>query len=56
MPISLSLSAVATVSSLLSFPIVAQFLNELNMVNSQFGRMAFPSSLVTYYSFLSLHL
>ncbi|EYU31836.1 hypothetical protein MIMGU_mgv1a002154mg [Erythranthe guttata] len=45
--IASSLPAVATSSSVLSFPIVAHYLTELKMVNSEFGRMALSSSLIS---------
>ncbi|GFP99002.1 cation/H(+) antiporter 15 [Phtheirospermum japonicum] len=45
--IASSLPAVATSSSVLSFPVIAHYLTELKMVNSEFGRMALSSSLIS---------
>ncbi|KAK6155367.1 hypothetical protein DH2020_009615 [Rehmannia glutinosa] len=45
--ISHSLPAVATSSSVLGFPVIAHYLTELKMVNSEFGRMALSSSLIS---------
>ncbi|KAL6533502.1 hypothetical protein OROMI_027614 [Orobanche minor] len=45
--VSTSLPAVATSSSVLGFPVIAHYLTELKMVNSEFGRMALSSSLIS---------
>ncbi|KAL3653863.1 hypothetical protein CASFOL_003544 [Castilleja foliolosa] len=45
--IATSLPAVAMSSSVLSFPVIAHYLTELKMVNSEFGRMALSSSLIS---------
>ncbi|KAH0664531.1 hypothetical protein KY290_027010 [Solanum tuberosum] len=42
-----SLPVVATMSSVLGFPVIAHYLTELRMVNSDFGRMALSCSLVS---------
>lgn len=42
-----SLPVVATVESVLSFPMMAQYLTEQKMVNSEFGRLALSSSLAS---------
>lgn len=44
--VSDSLPVVATMSSVLGFPVIAHYLTELRMVNSDFGRMALSCSLV----------
>ncbi|XP_021662506.2 cation/H(+) antiporter 15-like [Hevea brasiliensis] len=41
-----SLPMIAQAESVLAFPIVAQFLAELNIINSEFGRVALSSSFV----------
>ncbi|KAL3813912.1 hypothetical protein ACJIZ3_015180 [Penstemon smallii] len=43
-----SIPGVATASSMLGFPIVAHYVTELKMVNSEFGRMALSSSLASH--------
>ncbi|XP_019240569.1 PREDICTED: cation/H(+) antiporter 15-like isoform X2 [Nicotiana attenuata] len=45
--VSNSLPVVATMSSVLGFPVIAHYLTELRMVNSDFGRMAMSCSLVS---------
>ncbi|KAJ8531450.1 hypothetical protein K7X08_026884 [Anisodus acutangulus] len=45
--VSNSLPVVATMSSVLGFPVIAHYLTELRMVNSDFGRMALSCSLVS---------
>ncbi|XP_055832395.1 cation/H(+) antiporter 15-like isoform X1 [Solanum dulcamara] len=45
--VSDSLPVVATMSSVLGFPVIAHYLTELRMVNSDFGRMALSCSLVS---------
>ncbi|MCD9638540.1 hypothetical protein HAX54_022548 [Datura stramonium] len=45
--VSNSLPIVATMSSVLGFPVIAHYLTELRMVNSDFGRMALSCSLVS---------
>ncbi|XP_016494635.1 cation/H(+) antiporter 15 isoform X1 [Nicotiana tabacum] len=45
--VSDSLPVVATMSSVLGFPVIAHYLTELRMVNSDFGRMAMSCSLVS---------
>lgn len=42
-----SLPVLATMSSVLGFPVIAHYLTELRMVNSDFGRMALSCSLVS---------
>lgn len=42
-----SLPVVATSSSVLGFPVIAHYLTELKMVNSEFGRMALSSALIS---------
>ncbi|KAK6785823.1 hypothetical protein RDI58_014348 [Solanum bulbocastanum] len=45
--VSESLPVVATMSSVLGFPVIAHYLTELRMVNSDFGRLALSCSLVS---------
>ncbi|KAG8384994.1 hypothetical protein BUALT_Bualt04G0176000 [Buddleja alternifolia] len=45
--IASSLPALATSSSVLAFPVIAHYLTELKMVNSEFGRTALSSSMVS---------
>ncbi|KAI3457812.1 hypothetical protein Pfo_014475 [Paulownia fortunei] len=45
--IASSLPAVVTSSSVLGFPVIAHYLTELKMVNSEFGRMTLSSSLIS---------
>ncbi|PHT97478.1 hypothetical protein BC332_33586 [Capsicum chinense] len=45
--VSNSLPVVATMSSVLGFPVIAHYLTELKMVNSDFGKMALSCSLVS---------
>ncbi|CAA0813138.1 Cation/H(+) antiporter 15 [Striga hermonthica] len=46
-PISDSLFIVALSSSVLGFPVIAHYLTELRMVNSEFGRMALSASIIS---------
>lgn len=51
--ISTSLPTVAEVESLFAFPVIANYLTELKIINSEFGRMALASSMVSgLFSFL----
>lgn len=45
--IATSLPAVATSESVLSFPMIAQYLTELKMANSEFGRLALSCSIAS---------
>lgn len=52
--IAKSLPVVAQSDSVLSFPIVAQFLTELKIINSEFGRLALFSSMIGWLCSLSV--
>ncbi|GFY87596.1 hypothetical protein Acr_05g0012350 [Actinidia rufa] len=43
---TISLPIVATLESVLAFPMMAQYLSELKMINSEFGRLALSCSIV----------